>query len=148
MGERPQPRWRATVSASSMVLPVELLLFGALGMVVPYLGRPLGLVLDVRPVAEVVDHVIPGGAVVVAAILSIVTGRRWFVVSMVVVAAGLWMTATHLPLLVQAANGDADLAAAVFHTVPGIVILALGVIASVVDAGAEEGERHSPRGHG
>lgn len=134
------------VSERSPVIAIELLLFGALGMAAPYVARPLGLVLDVRPIVEIVDHLLPGGAVVVAAILSVVTARRWFLVSMVVVAAGLWMTASHLPLLVQAGNGEADLAAAVFHTVPGMVILVLGVIASVVDARTEESERRSREG--
>lgn len=128
------------MSASSVVIPVELLLFGALGMAAPYLGRPFGLVLDVRPITEVIDHVVPGAAVVAVALTAIVTGRRWFVASMAVLAAGLWMTASHLPLLVQAGNGQADLAAALFHTAPGVVILVLGSVASVVDARAERDE--------
>ncbi|MDQ6846700.1 MAG: hypothetical protein M3019_03830 [Candidatus Dormibacteraeota bacterium] len=133
------------MSGGSIVIPVELFLFGALGMAAPYLGRPLGLVVDVRPVTEVVDHVIPGAAVVAVALAAIVTGRRWFVACMVVVAAGLWMTASHLPLLLQAGNGQADLGAAVFHAAPGMVILVLGSVASVVDARAEHDEDEALR---
>ena len=44
------------------------------------------------------------------------------------VLAGLWMTATHLPLIVQARNGEAPWGASLYHSIPGFVVLLFGVV--------------------
>lgn len=141
MGANRRARWTRVTDPASPVIPIELLLFGAWGITAPYLGRAIGLVVDTTSLVEVVDHVIPGAAVLVVAMVAIITGRRWFVTSMVVVAAGMWMTATHLPLLVEAVHGQADMGASLFHMLPGVVILLIGVVASIVDARLEAAAR-------
>lgn len=146
-GERRAGAAAFGVATDSPLISVELLLFGTWGILVPYLGRPAGFVVDTRPINEVVDHVIPGIVVVAVAASYLVLRRRTFAGSLAVVAAGIWMTATHIPLLKQAADGQASMQAALWHSIPGMVILALGVIAGVVDAvtaNAEASDRGSP----
>lgn len=148
MGAAPGPRRRLLemVDPTSPVLAVELLLFGVWGILAPYAGRPVGLIVDAMPIVEVVDHVIPGAAVLAVAGLSLAAGHRFFAGSLLVLLAGIWMTATHVPLLVQAANGGASISAALFHSIPGLVIMVLGAIAVVADAAAAGGTGAAARG--
>lgn len=148
MGAAPTPRRRLVemVGPGSPVLAVELLLFSIWGILAPYAGRPVGLIVDAMPIVEVADHVIPGAAVLAVAGVSLAAGHRFFAGSLLVLLAGIWMTATHVPLLVQAANGGASMSAALFHSIPGMVIVVLGAIAVVADAAATDGRRTAARG--
>lgn len=62
---------------------------------------------------EFVDHVVPGTLVIVVSLLALLIGRRattmgpLFGVGLVILVAGLWMDATHLPLVLQATRGEA-----------------------------------------
>lgn len=101
---------------------------GVWALVPPYVGPSLATAARV----EFADHVVPA-----AAILSIAGATLWasargvtptllFVAGLGVVLAGLWMTATHVPLVLQAMRGQAPWGATAYHSVPGLAVLALG----------------------
>ena len=92
-----------------------------------------GLVLQ-DPSVEVIDHVVPGLIVVAASIVALVVAwsaaRPWptlFLSGGVVTAAGLWMVATHVPLLLQAVQGSAPWSGALYHLAPSAAVLWLGL---------------------
>ncbi len=82
---------------------------------------------------EFVDHVVPGTLVIVVSLLALLIGRRattmgpLFGVGLVILVAGLWMDATHLPLVLQATRGEAPWGATLHHSTPGLAVLLLGV---------------------
>lgn len=105
-----------------------LLVLGAAVAVTPAAARAVGLVVDVPARLEVIDHVVPGIAVVLAGaggLLAVRRGNELLVAVAVAVAvlAGIWTTSTHVPLLAQAAQGLVTWPAATFHTVPGLLLL-------------------------
>jgi hypothetical protein len=120
-------------------------LLGALGawlLAAPYLGPALGLVLDVPPIVEVVDHVVPGLIVVTLSGASLLGGAPLLSVGArggapggfltlavpgLAFLAGLWGTSTHVPLVADAWAGEAPWGAALFHSVPGILIAVLSL---------------------
>lgn len=121
-------------SASSEQVRWEIAL-GVLGLwsiAVPFAATALGMHLDVARRLEIADHVIPG-LVIAGAIGLLVWSRRgahpntwaapWALG--IVFLAGLWITATHVPLIFQAADHrqGADWDAAIFHSVWGPPIL-------------------------
>lgn len=108
------------------------LLLGAWAVAAPYLGPILGLVVATRPIVEVVDHVLPGLAVLGIALLTILTGRLPLAAALLAVLASLWMAGTHIPLLLQVRSGGAQLPSALWHAAPGILLLTLTVAAAVV----------------
>ncbi|MHB8719118.1 MAG: hypothetical protein ACYDAC_09550 [Candidatus Dormibacteria bacterium] len=114
-------------------MALELVVAGLWSAVTPSVGRVLGIEVNTRPLVEVTDHLIPGSVVVVAALYALLSGRRRLWVSVVALAAGAWMVATHVPLLAQAMSGEVTAGAAVFHTLPGAVVLLLAVGSSIVD---------------
>ena len=86
------------------------------------------------PSVEIVDHVVPGVAVLVASVVALAVA--WsrprpepvlFLTGATVAAAGLWMVATHVPLLLQAVLGDAPWSAALYHLAPSVAVLWLGL---------------------
>ena len=103
---------------------------GLLG-VLPFLVTPE---LDTSQSAEIVDHVVPGVLAVAAAGAVFLAHRRGGVSPMAFLAAGLaillagiWMASTHVPLLAQAARGDAPWAGALYHSASAAIVLAVGV---------------------
>lgn len=108
---------------------------GLVGLVVAawaVLPRYAGPALDTSDRVEVADHVVPGVVVAVASVA--VLAGRWrrgtgpvFGAGLVVVLAGSWMTATHGPLLAQAARDEVGWGAAAFHTAPGLAVLGAGL---------------------
>lgn len=81
---------------------------------------------------EFVDHVVPGAVVIVASLLALLLVRRaalgpLFAVGLAIVVAGLWMDATHLPLVLQATRNEAPWPATLHHSLPGLAVLLLGV---------------------
>ncbi|MDP8930919.1 MAG: hypothetical protein M3O70_20695, partial [Actinomycetota bacterium] len=98
----------------------------------PYLGPIFGLVVTTRPIVEVVDHVLPGLVVLGIALLIILTGRLPLPAALLAVLASLWMAGTHIPLLLQARTGGVQLASALWHAAPGILLFALTVAATVL----------------
>ncbi len=95
---------------------------------VPYFSGPE---LNVAPRVEVADHLIPGIVVLTACSATLVLRLRdtmLLIAGMAVALAGFWMTATHLPLVLQAKNGEAAWGAALYHSLPGLAVLAVGVV--------------------
>jgi hypothetical protein len=96
-------------------LPLVLCLVGAWTIVVPYLGHAIGLEVNVASRVEIVDHVVPGAAVIAGSAGALLYERRklgdpgdLLPVAGVALAflAAFWVTATHVPLLAEAARGE------------------------------------------
>lgn len=122
---------RGTVSWRAL-----LVLLGGLSILPPYLGPAVGLELDVRPSVEVVDHVIPGAAIILCGGLSFLLVNRAageeesllvLAATGVCVLAALWQTVTHVPLLFDAGGSDAPWGAVLLHSTPGPLLLALAL---------------------
>lgn len=129
-------------------------LLGAWSMAVPYAGQALGLSVDVAPEIEVVDHVVPGFLTAVSGAVALGLLRRraeqsgLYLVSVGFVAlAGLWMTATHVPLIGQAADTIVPWDSALWHSLPGFAVLGFGgaLLARVWSSGAPEGSGRPAR---
>ncbi len=120
--------------ASSSFLNALLGVLGAWTVAVPYVGPPLGLELDVAGRLEVIDHVVPGIVIVPLAGLMLALARRGLLgglrsltAACTIALASLWVTATHFPLLADAGRGLAPWGAAIFHSTPGLVLLAFSL---------------------
>jgi len=100
----------------------------------PRFGGPQLAGLDTSK--EVADHLIPGILVMAISVAVLLAGRGrqsapgtlQFVAGLVVVLAGLWMTATHTPLLAQARPHEVSWGAAWYHSTPGLFVLVLGLV--------------------
>lgn len=107
-------------------------LVGAWSLLPPYGGPRLALGPRGDQL-EFVDHVVPGTVVVVVSLLALLTAwrrvssRPLFAAGLTIVVAGLWMDATHAPLVLQATRGEAPWGATAHHSLPGLAVLALGV---------------------
>jgi len=126
-------------------LQVVLAALGAWTIVVPYAARPLGLEVDVASTIEVVDHVLPGVLVV---LLGAWLARRSgggppaigvLVASGVCALAGVWVLATHVPLLADAAAGREPWGAALWHSATAPVIIVLAFITALGSGPADDG---------
>jgi predicted membrane channel-forming protein YqfA (hemolysin III family) len=112
---------------------VVLAAIGAWTAVVPYLGRALGLDVNVKAIVEVVDHVIPGAFIVVAALYLHRLARRGTLsgaspalfASGVAFLAGFWVLATHVPLLADAAASKLPWEAAIWHSIVALPVVGL-----------------------
>jgi hypothetical protein len=104
----------------------------AWAIAVPWLAAAVGFELDVATRLEIADHVIPGLVMLAAAALLALRGgppgsRVWLGVGAVAFLTGLWITATHVPLIPDALEGVAPWGAALLHLSAGPPILALGL---------------------
>ena len=103
--------------------------------------------LNVEAAKEVADHIIPAIVVLIASLVGIMAGRRAkgpggarFIAGMAVLLAGLWMMATHLPLVAEAARDQAPWPATIYHTSAALAVFGLGLLWSTVtwsEAGEE-----------
>lgn len=79
---------------------------------------------------ELVDHSVPAVVVLAVVAWAARAGRAaetWlFAAGLVIGLAGVWMTATHVPLVAQALRGGVGWAATISHSLPGLAVLALG----------------------
>lgn len=127
-------------SARLPLLGVGLSVWAALP---PYSGPSLAATAR----AEVVDHVVPAVVLLIVSLVALLGARRasgpgtlLLAGALVAALCGLWMTATHLPLVVQAARqGGISWAAVTYHSVPSLAVLAFGLLWTVrswVDADA------------
>lgn len=137
-------------------MQLALAALGALSMLPPYVGPPLGLELDVRASVELVDHVIAGGVVALCGVLGALLARRrpltqtgipGIVLYSSAFLAGLFESATHAPLVIEAARGIAPWGPALLHSAlaPVITVIALWLTArtlAVIPAESPAGERH------
>lgn len=105
----------------------------------PYTGPEL----NTEQRVEVADHVVPAVLMGALALAALVRGRRGgafpLVAGLGIALAGLWMTATHVPLVNQARSGQVTYGAAAWHTTPGLVVLALGAVWAAVHWSAAAG---------
>lgn len=108
-----------------------LAVLAAWGIAVPWAARAVGLPLDVATRLEVIDHVLPGVVVLVccAVLLHPRAGGppgslRRLAVTGVALLAGLWITATHLPLLPEAVDGSSGWGPALLHLSAGPPVVA------------------------
>lgn len=108
-------------------LPLAGLALGLWAALPPYVGPSMPL----DPVVEVVDHVVP--SVLILAVSAAALAERvraattvMFVGGLLVALAGFWMVATHVPLLVQAAQGLVSWTPAVWHFAPGLAVVVFG----------------------
>ncbi|MGH9277063.1 MAG: hypothetical protein ACRD12_02990 [Acidimicrobiales bacterium] len=84
---------------------------------------------------EVADHIIPGILVLIVSAVAVVTGRSNkgpnltpFICGTVVLLAGFWMMATHIPLIVQAFNDEAPWAGTIYHSSAALATFGLGLM--------------------
>jgi hypothetical protein len=103
--------------------------FGVWGVTAPYIGPPLGFHVPVEPRLEFIDHVVPGLVILGIAAVAIVTRRVPLAAALAGFLAGFWMFGTHVPLVALAARGRIDWASALWHSLPGGVLLALCLVA-------------------
>ena len=132
---------------------------GSLKQALPYLGLAIGVWAMAAPYVllgpdlnaaaknEFVDHVVPGMLMIGLSLGMLVRARSGasggtfpLIAGFGIILAGIWMTATHLPLVRDARNDVVDGGVATWHTVPGLVVLVLGLVwagAFWSEAGAE-----------
>lgn len=111
--------------------PVVLFLVGIWGLVAPYLSTALGYPIPVPAKVEFVDHVIPGIVILGAALWAIFSGRLPLMAALLATLGGFWMTMTHLPALRDGFRGLISMQAALIHSLPGLLILAVAGAASI-----------------
>lgn len=118
------------------VAQLALALLGGLSMLPPYVGPPLGLDLDVASDVELVDHVLPGAVVMLCGTLGTVLARRrpaaqaglpGLALYSGAFLAGLFETATHVPLVLDAGGPLTPWGPVLLHSVPAPVITALAL---------------------
>lgn len=98
--------------------------------------------LSVSSSKELADHIIPAVVVLLASIVGILAGRRAqgpgalrLIAGMAVLLAGLWMMATHIPLVAQTMRGGDDAAswaATIYHFSSALATFGLGLLWSTV----------------
>ena len=101
------------------------------------LPRYSGPALELGPRAnqlEFVNHVVPGTVMIVISALALVLSRRYdvaavlFPAGLAIVLAGFWMVATHFPLVLQATRDQAPWDATIYHSLPAMAVLVLGLV--------------------
>lgn len=120
------------------IVPTAILIPVAVWLAVtPYVAPWFGYTLNVRPMLEVVDHVLPAVVIVAATTTALLVRERPFaqyafaVAASLALLAGLWSTATHVPLLAQARVGLVPWGTALVHSTPGVVVTAVALAALV-----------------
>lgn len=115
----------------SRTLLIVLLVVTLWGATPPWTGPPLDLGIENVPYAiEILTHAVPSAILVMIAVAGL--GRRLpLPAALLAVLIGLWMTATHAPLVVQGLGGRVPMDAALFHSLPGFTILGLTIAVAV-----------------
>ena len=120
-----------------------------LARLLPVIGLPVafwatmpqwsGPKLNVLASTEVADHIIPAVVVVLGSLVGIVAGRRAqgpgalrLMGGLAVLLAGLWMMATHLPLVAEATRDEAPWPATIYHTSSALAVFGLGLLWATV----------------
>jgi len=118
----------------------------------PLVGLPVALwaslpqysgpAINTSATAEVVDHIVPAVLILLCSLAAIAVSRRpqgpgavRFIAGMGVLLAGLWMVATHFPLLTQTMRGGpeaASWAATTYHISSALAVFGLGLLWSTV----------------
>ena len=112
----------------------RLLAAGVVAGVVALLPFVVSPELDTARSAEVADHVLPSVVVLAAAGSVLAAQRRGRVgpmaflgAGLAILLAGIWMATTHVPLLFQAARGDAPWFGSLYHSAAAAIVLGTGV---------------------
>lgn len=113
------------------------------GAIAPYAGPYLGFMVQTRPIVEIIDHVVPAVVLLGVATVAIRTRGLPLPAALIATLAGMWMTGTHAPLLLQAARNEVAIGAALWHSLPGMVLFLVQVAASVLLA-TERPRAHRP----
>lgn len=122
-------------SAVRQALPYAGLVVGVWASIAPY--ALLGPDLNASAKNEFVDHVVPGALIVILSVVTLVRARSAstpaggsfpLLAGFGILLAGLWMTATHLPLVKDAQNDLVATDVTAWHTIPGLVVMVLGGI--------------------
>lgn len=117
---------------------------GAWALLPVFSGPPL----NTDPTVEFVDHVIPAMVIVPLCLVALTLRSRadrsrrarpddpkpragLFMIGLGVLLAGLWMLATHFPLVLQAIDGEAPWAGTIYHTTSGLAVFGVGLLWSV-----------------
>lgn len=139
----PEPEAEATTARSTpvsgpnlaAVLPIAGLAVALWASLPQYSGPKL----NVEAAKEVADHIVPAAVVLVASLVAILVGRRAkgpgsvrFMAGMGVLLAGLWMMATHLPLVAEALRDEAPWPATIYHTSAALAVFGLGLLWATV----------------
>jgi hypothetical protein len=152
--DEPSVREPADVAAAKPAGPdlAALLPIVGLGVAVwASLPKYSGPKLNVEASKEVADHIIPAIVVLLASLAGIMAGRRAdgpggtrFIAGMVVLLAGLWMLATHLPLVAEAMRDQAPWPATIYHTAAALAVFGLGLLWSVATWSEAGDESQAP----
>ena len=112
-------------------LPLLGLVVGVWAVIPPYVDTFGALNVEAR--VEFADHVVPGVLVLAVSVLGLVLLRSarpqptlLLLGGGAIALAGLWMVATHLPLIGQARNEIVPGGAVVWHGLPGLAVSLLG----------------------
>lgn len=102
-------------------------LVGCWALLPPYTGPAL----NTSDRVEFIDHVVPSIVIIAISALAFLFARRGatavlFPAGLGIFLAGFWMTATHAPLVLQATRQEAPWGATIYHSLPGLAVLALG----------------------
>lgn len=126
-----------------------------LSLVVPWVGGALDLSAGAPMATEVVDHVVPGAVLLGACALAVWDGfrsvaaplraRRRLIAALLAGAAGFWMTATHVPLVLDLFGGGARIEVVAFHVVAGPLAM---VVSALVLRSAFSPTGPAPRARG
>lgn len=124
-------------------LPLAGIAIAVWAVLPPYVGPALAT----DPTVEIVDHVVPAVVVLAVALATLAAGARaagtpLFAGGLVIALAGFWMIATHVPLIAQANRGEAPWGATLWHSIPGLVVLAFGLVWALL-FGGEAGDEPS-----
>lgn len=147
--KRAQPAKKPAAKASKAPVPApgpdlaRLMPLVGLGVAVwASLPKYSGPKLSVSASKEFADHIIPAILVGLASVVGILAGRRAqgpgalrLIAGMTVLLAGLWMMATHIPLVAQTMRGGDDAAswaATIYHFSSALAVFGLGLLWSTV----------------
>ena len=114
-----------------------LAILGGLSTTPPYLGGAIGVELgNISSTVEIVDHVVPGLLVFLAAGLSFLLlragslnqdGLLLAVAVAICMLAGVWETTSHVPLVLEGGRPESPWGAVVLHSLLGPFIAGLSL---------------------
>lgn len=146
-----EPADVATAKPAGLDLPSLLPLVGLGVAVWASLPKYSGPKLNVEASKEFADHIVPAIVVLLASLAGIMAGRRAdgpggtrFIAGMVVLLAGLWMLATHLPLVAEAMRDQAPWPATIYHTAAALAVFGLGLLWSAATWSEAGDESQAP----
>jgi hypothetical protein len=136
--------------------PVGILaILGAVSILPPYVGPVVGLELEgIDSIVEVVDHVIPGIIIFLAAGASFLLLRsgRLKEDSIVLASAlaisllaAVWQTSSHIPLILDGGRPEAPWGAVILHSTIGpiMTVLSLWLVFRALSVEPAEAERRA-----